>query len=161
MLSLGGALPTLGSEDALTRLRKLWYTLLGLPQDFSADSELDVVGHETGGVLFSYDVKPGNKHAEAKVYVPLKHYAENDGKAWSGLKTYLDQEGKGQYVEGFERGLRSVSLRQGREEGNCDRDGQGDWREGRGMHTYVGVGFEGENLGLTSYLAPGIYGGLK
>lgn len=161
LLTLDGSLPMLGSKDALSRLQKLWYTLLSLPQGFSPDSELEMVGHETGGVLFSFDVKPGNNHPEAKVYVPLKHYSESDGKAWSGLKTYLEQEGKGQWIEGFERGLRSVGLNPGPEEGNRNGDEQGDWKEGRGMQTYVGVGFEGENLGLTSYLAPGIYGGLK
>ena len=161
MLTLDGALPAFGSESALTRFRKLWYILLGLPQGFSSSNELNVVGHETGGVLFSFDVKPGNNYPEPKVYVPLKHYAENDGKTWDGLKTYLEQEGKDQRLQGFERGLRCVGLKQGHEEEIRIGDGHDDWRKGRGMQTYVGVGFEGEDLGLTSYLAPGIYGGLK
>ena len=159
MLTLDGALPAFESKSALTKLRNLWNILLSLPQDSSTSSELNVVGHETGGVLFSFDVKPGNSHPDPQVYVPVKHYAENDGMAWSGLKTYLDREGKAQWMEGFERGLRCVALKQGREEGGRNGEVQGGWREKRGLQTYVGVGIEGENLGLTSYLAPGIYGG--
>lgn len=160
VLTLNGKLPTLRSETALMKFRKLWCLVLSLPPEFPAGAELPKADHETGGVLYSFDVKPGNLLPEAKVYIPAKHYAENDGKAFQGLKSFLEEEGKAQCVEGFGRALQSVESRPWR--GNGDEwDSDEEWKERRGMQTYVGIGFEGDDLALTTYVAPGIYDGLK
>ena len=164
MLNLEGVLPTLRSAKVFGKFRKLWYQLLSLPPDFPTSSELPSSHHETGGVLYSFDVKPGNALPEAKIYVPVKHYAENDWKAFHGLKSFLDEEGKSQWVEGFEKVLQSVGSRQRPRDIDASEKTATksmEWKKGRGMQTYVGVGFETEDLTLTSYVAPGILGGLQ
>ncbi|KAG7001491.1 4-O-dimethylallyl-L-tyrosine synthase [Physcia stellaris] len=162
MLTLGGTLPTLKSAKALGKFRKLWYQLLSLPSDFPTSSDLPSTNHETGGILYSFDVKPGNVLPEAKIYVPVKHYAENDSKAFYGLKSFLEEEGKSQWIDAFQEVLQSVSSRRRRtgvdgREGNAI--GSMEWEKQRGMQTYVGVGFEGDDLALTSYIAPQLFGG--
>lgn len=164
VLTLSGALPTLRSEKALLKFRKLWCLVLSLAAEFPADAELRNADHETGGVLYSFDVKPGNLLPETKVYIPAKHYAENDGKAFQGVKTFLEEERKAQWVEGFENSLQSVWSRPWRVAGDkWETDGIGTvrWKERRGVQTYVGIGFEGDDLALTTYIAPGIYHGLR
>ena len=164
LVTLEGTLPTLKSAKVYNKLRKLWYQLLSLPTDFPTSSELPNSSHETGGILYSFDVKPGNALPEAKIYVPVKHYAENDWEAFQGLQSFLEEEGKSQWAEGFERVLNSVgSRRRPREIDTSERIAMGsmDWKKGKGMQTYVGVGFEKEDLTLTSYLAPGILGELQ
>ena len=160
VLTLNGVLSTLRSETAMMKFRKLWGLVLSLPPDFPADAELSNADHETGGVLYSFDVKPDNLLPEVKVYISAKHYAENDGKAFQGVKSFLEEEGKAQWVEGFGRALQSVESRPWRGDGD-DWDSNEEWKERRGMQAYVGIGFEGDDLALTTYVAPGIYDGLK
>ena len=161
MLNLEGVLPTLRSAKVLGKLRKLWYQLLSLSPDFPTSSELPNTYHETGGILYSFDVKPDNALPEAKIYVPVKHYAENDWKAFNGLKSFLEGEGKSQWAEGFEMVLQSVCSRRRPRDVTTPEQGSMGTMEGRGMQTYVGVGFENEDLTLTSYIAPGILGKLQ
>ena len=164
MLTLEGVLPTLRSAKAFGKFRKLWQNLLSLPPDFPTINELLNPSHQTGGILYSFDVKPGNALPEAKIYVPVKHYAKNDWKAFQGLKSFLEEQSKSQWVEGFERVLQSVgSRRRPRATAGSEETAMGsmEWKTERGMQTYVGVGFEKEDLALTSYIAPGILGGLQ
>lgn len=164
MLTLDGVLPTLSSAKSFSNFRKLWYHLLSLPPDFSTSKELQNTSHPTGGILYSFDVKPGNAIPEAKIYVPVKHYAENDWNAFHGLTRFLEEEGKSQWIEGFERVLQNVGSRRWPKATDASEEltiGSIEWKKGRGMQTYVGVGFEKEDLTLTSYIAPRIFGGLQ
>ena len=161
MLTLEGVLPTLNSAKSFSKFRKLWYQLLSLSPDFPTSQELPNTSHQTGGILYSFDVKPGNAMPEAKIYVPVKHYAENDSKAFHGLKMFLEEDGKSQWVEGFERALQTVGSRRRLKDIDASEKptmGSLEWKKGRGMQTYVGIGFEKEDLTLTSYIAPGIFG---
>ena len=164
VLTLEGVLSTLRSAKAFKKFRKLWQNLLSLPPDFPTINELSNPGHQTGGILYSFDVKPGNALPEAKIYVPVKHYAKNDWKAFQGLKSFLEEESKSQWVEGFERVLQSVGSRRWPRDIAASEEtamGSMEWKAERGMQTYVGVGFEKDDLALTSYIAPGILGGLQ
>ena len=164
MLTLEDALPTLRSATAFGKFEKLWHQLLGLPPDFPTINELPNTSHQTGGILYSFDVKSGNSLPEAKIYVPVKHYAESDWDAFQGLKSFLEEERKSQWADGFERVLQSVGSRQRPRDIDASEEiamGSLEWDEGRGMQTYVGVGFENDDLALTSYIAPGLFGGLQ
>ena len=140
MISLNGLLPTAESRPTMSNLRKLWNLLLSTSPELSANAELRRSDHETGGVLYSFDIKPANRLPEAKVYIPVKHYAQSDGAASDGLDKFIREQSREQWVERFTRVLEEI--------------GGDGWRERRGMLTYVGVGFEREQLSLTSYLAP-------
>lgn len=140
MLSLNGFLPTLNSRVTVSNVRKLWNLLLSTSPELSSNAELPRSDHETGGVLYSFDIKPANRLPEAKLYIPVKHYGQSDGTATGAFDTFMREQGREQWVEKFGRVLEQIG-------------GEG-WRERRGMLTYVGVGLEREELSLTSYLAP-------
>lgn len=140
MLSLNGRLPTMESKRTVSNVRKLWDLLLSTSPELPSHVNLPESDHETGGVLYSFDIKPANQLPEAKLYIPVKHYAQNDGTAAEGFDTFMREQGRHQWIEGFGKVLEQIG-------------GEG-WRERRGMLTYVGVGLEREELSLTSYLAP-------
>ena len=140
MLSLNGRLPTLESHATMSNVRKIWDLLLSTSPGSPSSAELPGNNHETGGILYSFDVKPQNSLPEPKLYIPIKHYARSDGTAFDGLEIFLRDQSREQWIEKFRNVLDEVG-------------GEG-WKERRGMLTYVGVGLEREDLSLTTYFAP-------
>jgi DMATS type aromatic prenyltransferase len=144
-LTAGGTV-TLWNDNQLGELRDLWFRLLGLPPDFPEDRELPEKTHETGGILYNYDIKPGNQQPETKVYIPVRHYGKNDiaiARELVGfLRARLGHEEK--YYQNFFQVLDKFSSFR-------------DPRQGCGLQTYISCALKGEKLSLTSYLSPQIY----
>ena len=144
ILSMNRKLPNLDSARVRKNLRELWRLVLSLDRDFSSSEELPVTKHQTGGVLYNFDIKPNNTRPEAKLYIPAKHYGTNDLAVAKGLATYLEGQGRGRFVANYMRAL----------EGLCTHR---SLESGRGMQTYIGCGLERKSLSLTTCLAPEIY----
>lgn len=144
ILSMSGRLSNLDSGGTRNDLRELWHLLLSLGKDFPSSEELPGTKHQTGGVLYNFDIKPNNVRPEAKLYIPAKHYGKNDLAVAKGLATYLESRGRECFVVNYMRALEGVCTHRALE-------------SGQGLQTYIGCGLERESLSLTSYIAPEIY----
>ena len=86
VMTLGGKVP---DEKGIAELRKLWGLVLNLPEDFSDEEELGGTGHRTGGILYYVEMKPGHALPVLKLYIPVRHYGQNDAAVANGVVTYL------------------------------------------------------------------------
>jgi len=144
MMNLG---QTTGAPAAALRkeLKDLWRLTLGLPEGFSETEQLPQEDHETAGVLYNFDIKPGSSTPEPKLYVPVKHYAANELVAAEGLGRYLKTRGRAAYYDKYMRVLQRTCTHRKL----CD---------GRGFQTYIGVGLRKDgSLSLCSYLNGEVY----
>ncbi|RFU32823.1 hypothetical protein B7463_g3510, partial [Scytalidium lignicola] len=93
MLTLGGRAPkTFEEQDSL---RELWYSVFGLSSDEHMDNHpLPEKDHRTGGILYYFELKCGATIPKTKVYLPVRHYAQNDDQIARGLSEYLERRGK-------------------------------------------------------------------
>lgn len=106
MLTLGGRAPKTRDEEE--SLRELWCSAFGLnPDEYRDDQPLRENKHRTGGILYYYELKAGMKVPKAKVYLPVRHYAQSDDQVARGLSEYLARRSKklvtGSYYEGVKK----------------------------------------------------------
>ncbi|KGO38980.1 Aromatic prenyltransferase, DMATS type [Penicillium expansum] len=103
-LTIGGKAPK--SSDEEESLRELWHSVFGLNQDQSDETPLSQNDHRTGGILYYFEFKSGTPIPKTKVYLPVRHYAQNDDQIARGLSGFLDRRGKklaaGSYLEGVQ-----------------------------------------------------------
>ncbi|KAJ5488073.1 Aromatic prenyltransferase DMATS type [Penicillium expansum] len=103
-LTIGGKAPK--SSDEEQSLRELWHSVFGLNQDQSDETPLSQNDHRTGGILYYFEFKSGTPVPKTKVYLPVRHYAQNDDQIARGLSGFLDRRGKklatGSYLEGVQ-----------------------------------------------------------
>jgi DMATS type aromatic prenyltransferase len=144
MMSLGGRTGAL-TGVARQNLKDIWRLTLGLDKDFDENIELPSETHETAGVLYYFDIKAGNEMPKPKLYVPVRHYAQNDLAVAQGLGEYLHSRKLDKYFPNYMRALES----------SCDHR---QLNEGTGFQTYLGVGIEKDgSLTLCSYLNGEVY----
>ena len=141
LLTLDQKIQTWTSE-AIADLWKLWKLVLDLPPEHSMDDPLEQVNHETSGVLYHFDIRPGRAWPESKVYIPVKHYGRNDRKIAESLVAFLSEHEQGEYTEKFLKAIeRLCSYRR--------------LEDDRGMQTYISCDVKsGGRLGITSYISP-------
>lgn len=93
MLTLGGKAPK--SDEEINSLRELWLSVFGLsPESFAMHQRLPIKEHRTGGMLYYFELKSNAILPKSKVYLPVRHYAQNDDQIAQGLSNYLEQRGK-------------------------------------------------------------------
>jgi DMATS type aromatic prenyltransferase len=143
-MSLGGKID-ISASGARQNLRDIWRHTLGLDEHFDESAELSGKSHETAGVLYYIDIKPGNQMPKSKVYIPVRHYASNDLEIAQGLGKYLHSKNADEYFPNFMRALKA----------SCDHR---QLSEGTGFQTYIGAGMEKDgSLSLCSYLNGEVY----
>ncbi|KAF3060662.1 4-O-dimethylallyl-L-tyrosine synthase [Trichoderma lentiforme] len=92
IMTLGGRLINKDVKDiaqkGLENLRRLWD---GVFEQHGATDEESLANstHETAGILYYVDFKPGNKVPKVKVYLPVRHYAKSDWQVMVALKEYM------------------------------------------------------------------------
>lgn len=143
IMSMGGRLQPFPG-GTLQDLRKLWQLVLGLDENFSSSSDLSSNTSQTAGILYNFDIKAGSPVPEPKVYIPVKHYSPNDRVAVTGLTSYLNMKGQGDFAGGYKRALEGISSHRG-----LDSES--------GLQPYVACAVKNEQLVLTSYISPEIY----
>ena len=104
ILTIGNKAPK--SSDEEQSLRELWHSVFGLDQEQSDETPLSQKDHRTSGILYYFEFKSGAPIPKTKVYLPVRHYAQNDDQVARGLSGFLDRRGKklatGPYLEGVQ-----------------------------------------------------------
>lgn len=140
-LDLGNAL-----DEAEKQLHQIWKLALGLPDDFPTDKELPFNAHETAGVLFYFDVAPHKSELpDVKVYIPVRHYAQNDAVSANGLVQYLKSQGRGAYGQQYLETLDALATKEG-------------LSSSTGVQTWITCAYnKAGKLVITSYMNPQFY----
>ncbi|KAL4949375.1 aromatic prenyltransferase [Aspergillus filifer] len=143
MLTLGGRAPK--TQEETEALRGLWCAVFGLDEGTCEDNQpLPENDHLTGGMLYYYELKCGTAVPKTKIYLPVRHYAQDDDQIARGLSLYLDQRGKrlttGSYYDGVQRLCKHRTL-----------------ASGLGFHTYISWASENGKWNVTAYFNPQIY----
>jgi DMATS type aromatic prenyltransferase len=88
ILTLGGSLSFFKTERSSVLLEKLWQDLFN-PRSKLPQSSLEKTEHRTGGMLYYFEFHNGSDQPVPKVYLPVRHYAQNDLQIAKGLEEYL------------------------------------------------------------------------
>ncbi|MCJ1375903.1 hypothetical protein MMC20_007141 [Loxospora ochrophaea] len=151
IMTLGGKLACPSLAHGLDELHTLWRLVLTQGQHqqqqrlFSSTSEpLRQKDHRTAGILYYFDIKQGAPLPCVKVYIPVRHYGQNDLAIAEGLATYLQGRGQGALARKYMEALQGISP-------------PALLRTRCGAQTYLGCSIVGERLKLTSYVAPEVY----
>ncbi|KAI4162633.1 MAG: hypothetical protein LQ342_003679 [Letrouitia transgressa] len=144
IMTLNGVLENSENERGFQELHRLWKLVFSQNQSASSATDLREKDHRTAGVLYYFDFKQDRNTLGVKVYIPVRHYGENDLSVAKGLAMYLKSRNKDAFVEKYFESLRAVSLPHSLESQT-------------GLQTYLGCSIVKGELKLTSYLAPKIY----
>lgn len=152
ILTMGGKIHI--DADMLGKAWELMKAICGLPADFPRDEDLPRApkynvatdGVDTVGLwgTFAYYFDIGLRREDkpdVKVYIPVCHYGVNDKAIATALTTWMESNGRGQYVDAYWSSLRQIITHRNLE-------------ESRGAHMWVSMMFKGGRLQVTSYIAP-------
>ena len=142
VMSLGGLVQEKGLTKGLARLKVLWNALFDVGA--SPDQSLSANPHETAGILYNFEFRPGDRVPSCKIYIPVRHYSKSDAEILKRLGWYLEHEKRDRYLSTFVELMEAVfdtrSMRR-----DC------------GLQTYLGVSIRPDgSLRLVSYLNPQI-----
>lgn len=134
------------TTQGLAALRVLWQLTLGLDQNFCSDQHLPLRNHYTAGILYCFQIRPGNTKISPKVYIPVKHYGRNDMDIAQGLAAYFRDRNRchEQIVQRYLQALQEICTYR-------------SLSAACGLQTYISCGIENGSLDITSYLSPEIY----
>lgn len=132
------------SKGDLEELWQFWRSVLSLDNDFSSSTELPDSDHPTAGMFYCFYAKEGDELPTPKLYVPAKHYGQNDQAIANGLAQYFGDRGKDRYVNNYQNVLGQISRHR-------------PLASQRGIHTYISCRLTDRGLSVTSYLSPEIY----
>ncbi|MCJ1458498.1 hypothetical protein MMC28_008871 [Mycoblastus sanguinarius] len=144
ILTLKDKIHSVEAHNGLDALRELWQLVFGLEDGFSPDEDLASKKHETAGVLYNFDIRPGVLSPEPKVYLPVKHYGRSDQHIAEGIVQFLRQHGRPQFVANYLRLLEDLCVHRALDSG-C------------GLQTYISCAVKEGQLSLASYIGPEIY----
>ena len=102
-MTFGGKLKQRGLQKGIVELENLWRMVLLPARHANANEELPCKSHRTAGILYYYEIRPGHLFPTPRVYIPVRHYGENDMAIAKGLVSYLKSRGQegftGQYLK--------------------------------------------------------------
>ncbi|KAF2711257.1 aromatic prenyltransferase [Pleomassaria siparia CBS 279.74] len=143
MICLGGRLQP-WSNSSIHALRTLWKLTLSLNDAVSDADPLPSKSHRTAGIIYYFDIRIGASVPACKVYIPVKHYGQDDQKIATGFQKYLDIYDLKLNGACYLEAVREMCYHR-----RLDK--------GLGFHTYISATESGENLAVSSYLQPEIY----
>ncbi|KAH7266118.1 aromatic prenyltransferase [Fusarium solani] len=91
MMSLGGRLQGPSFEMGIRKLRRLWDALLGT-QGVPENIALPYKNHRTAGILYHFEFGMDGQTPKVRVYIPVRHYAENDQQVLDALTGFIGEE---------------------------------------------------------------------
>ena len=135
--------------NGLEELSELWHLVFSLPNNDcngKNTSHLPPKKHDTSGILFYFEVRPGSNKITTKVYLPVRHYGLNDLSIARGLQTFFENRGDVQdrLAKNFVQALHRICTHRRLEDAT-------------GLQTYISCKIENDSLDITSYLNPEIY----
>lgn len=143
--TLGGRLTSPSVQTGVKVLKELWPLLLHVPEGLSDDDELPSNSHRTAGTIFNFEIRPGGKFPEPKIYVPVKHYAKSDMAIAKGLSKFFALKGWNDAAQSYENDLAEVFPAH-------------DLENSLGTHTYVSYSYKKTTgVSMTMYYSPKIY----
>lgn len=98
-----------GMEQMLQKLKSLWALVLGLEADFDEAAELPGKNHRTAGILYYFEIRPGRSRPTTKVYIPVRHYGENDLDIARGVVAFRSTQGQYSHQNEYLEALNIVS----------------------------------------------------
>ncbi|MCJ1250587.1 hypothetical protein MMC30_007815 [Trapelia coarctata] len=162
-MSLGGLMRSEEMDEGFQQLQELWNLVFGFPDSHSATLPLDNKDHRTAGILYCFEIRPGETFPVAKVYIPVRHYAPNDAAIAKGLASFLKRRGQDSRSVRYARALKEilrVSTRRPSSGINTNAlkySPSSDLNSVCGGQTYVGCVVKGNQLKIISYLNPQVY----
>lgn len=144
ILTLNDKLHSVKAQNGLETLRELWQLVFGLEDGFSPDRDLASKKHETAGVLYNFDIRPGVSSPEPKIYLPVRHYGRSDQHIAQGIAQFLRRHGRQQFVTNYMKMLEDLCVHRTLDSG-C------------GLQTYISCAVKDGQLSLASYIGPEIY----
>ncbi|KAL6720922.1 hypothetical protein ACLMJK_000021 [Lecanora helva] len=132
------------SSENLQELWQFWRSVLSLKDNVSTSTELPKVEHSTAGIFYCFLAGAGDVALTPKLYVPAKHYGQNDQAIVNGLARYFQDRGQDHYIDNYRKVLTQISHHRALE-------------SQRGLHTYIACRFKTKGLSVTSYISPEIY----
>ena len=106
IMTFDGVLAESNLDKGLEELEKLWKLVLEPAQHLSPADELYHRAHRTAGNLYYFEFRPGQLIPVPKLYIPVRHYGQDDHAIAEGLKTYLQSRGQDllacKYVEALQ-----------------------------------------------------------
>ena len=107
-MTLNGNLKQRGLDNGIIELEKLWKLVLLPAQDLGANEELPHKNHRTAGILYYYEFRPGQMIPTPRLYIPVRHYGQNDMTVAEGLAAYLGSRGQGEMAGQYLEAMQSV-----------------------------------------------------
>lgn len=95
IMTMNGVLDNKQNQLAMQELKELWGLVFGLGPKFSTSTPLQSAEHRTAGVLYYFELKPGQALPSPKVYIPVKHYGTSDFEIACGVSTFLAARAQG------------------------------------------------------------------
>ncbi|KAI9695669.1 MAG: hypothetical protein M1836_006121 [Candelina mexicana] len=90
-MTLGGRLSNSNLDTGLQRLRHLWDSLFD-QQGVPDNAPLPASKHRTGGILYNVEFRLGSKAPKVKIYMPVRHYAQNDWQIMNAVSDFMYPE---------------------------------------------------------------------
>jgi DMATS type aromatic prenyltransferase len=87
IMTLTGKLDSPNISKGLRELKILWDLLFGASH--SSTEELPHSDHRTAGILYNFEIRRYESLPVPKIYIPVRHYAQNDLFTIHGLQKYL------------------------------------------------------------------------
>jgi DMATS type aromatic prenyltransferase len=105
IMTLAGRLKSSEISQGLRELRFLWDLLFGATH--ASTEELPHSEHRTAGILYNFEIRPDGSLPVPKIYIPVRHYVQNDLRTIDGLQQYLlshrkDHRSMDQYLQAVE-----------------------------------------------------------
>ena len=107
-MTLNGELRQRNLDSGIMELAKLWNSVLLPTQHLSANEELPHSDHRTAGILYYYEFRHGKSIPTPRLYIPVRHYGQNDMAVAEGLVGYLRSRGQGEMAGWFWEALQSA-----------------------------------------------------
>lgn len=92
LMTLGGTLSSPSILSAIATLRHLWFLLFGEVEE-AASLHSTSPGHYASGFVVYFEMGLGRPIPSPKVYIPVRHYCDNDTKIAKALAQYYKEIG--------------------------------------------------------------------
>ncbi|KAJ8107192.1 hypothetical protein ONZ43_g6811 [Nemania bipapillata] len=153
VMTMGGRIEL--PEANMKEIRSLTEAVLGLPTDYSEDSNMpraDPVGEASVNTkdlidcfIYYFDIAPGREKPEVKFYLPTRSFVPDDSTLCHRLTQWMTVRGRGAYCERYLAMMKIMGEHRG-------------LKNGQGIHSFIS--YQVNKLGeadIKSYFTPEAY----
>ncbi|KAL9072017.1 MAG: hypothetical protein Q9157_005250 [Trypethelium eluteriae] len=105
-LTLGERERAAALRQGLESLRALWDALFQV--DSQSKTSLPYVNHQTAGILYYAELRPGSSMPSTKIYLPVRHYSVTDQHITTTLSSYFRTSVHHCAVQGYKKTMQSL-----------------------------------------------------